>query len=84
MTVGYYYLLLNLLTFLIWGFDKWRAQHQRWRVSERVLFSLILIGGGLGALLGMQVFRHKTRKTRFWVAAVLGCILHGALILLIG
>ena len=74
-----YYLVINLITFLVWGFDKWRAQNQKWRVSERILFSLIIIGGAIGALAGMQIFRHKTRKTRFWVIGILAALLHIAI-----
>jgi len=75
-----YYLAINLITFLVWGFDKWRAQNQQWRVSERILFSLIIIGGAFGALVGMQIFRHKTKKTRFWVIGILAGIIHIAII----
>ena len=74
-----YYLVINLITFLVWGFDKWRAQNQQWRVSERILFSLIIIGGAFGALGGMQIFRHKTRKTRFWVIGILAAVIHIAI-----
>lgn len=75
-----YYLAINLITFLVWGFDKWRAQNQQWRVSERILFSLIIIGGAFGALVGMQIFRHKTKKIRFWVIGILAGIIHIAII----
>lgn len=74
-----YYLVINLITFLVWGFDKWRAQNQQWRVSERILFSLIIIGGAVGALFGMQIFRHKTRKNRFWVIGILSAVIHIAI-----
>ena len=60
-----YYMILNLLTFIIWGYDKFRATFQQWRVPEKTLTLLIIVGGGLGALLGITVFRHKSRKPHF-------------------
>ena len=71
-----YYLIISGITFLVWGMDKYRAKAQLWRISERWLITLTLLGGAFGALTGMLFFRHKTRKTRFWVIVVLGCLLH--------
>jgi len=50
---------INLVAFIMYGADKSQAKRGGWRVSERELLVLALIGGSLGALLGMQVFRHK-------------------------
>ncbi len=66
---------LNILTFLLFGYDKLQAKQGGWRIPERVLLGLSLFGGGIGALAGMQVFRHKTRKNIFWVAAFVGIAL---------
>ncbi|MBE0687548.1 MAG: DUF1294 domain-containing protein [Anaerolineaceae bacterium] len=71
-----YYLVINVVTFLAWGFDKFRAQLQQWRVPEKTLYGLIILGGGVGALLGMTVFRHKTRKTQFKVIALISIVVH--------
>jgi uncharacterized membrane protein YsdA (DUF1294 family) len=71
-----YYLVINVITFLIWGFDKFRAQLQQWRVPEKTLYVLIILGGGAGALLGMTVFRHKTRKLKFKVISVVSVLVH--------
>jgi len=79
MLIGYY-LIINFVTFLVWGFDKFRAKTQQWRVPERVLFTLMMVGGAFGAMIGMQVFHHKTRKKLFWVIGLLGCIIHAALL----
>jgi len=76
-----YYLVLTGITFLVWGYDKYRAAMNQWRVPERVLFTLIFIGGAFGALAGMLVFRHKTRKTYFWVAVIAACVIHAAILL---
>lgn len=63
---------LNFISFLLFGYDKFQAKRGGWRIPERVLLGLSLFGGGIGALAGMQVFRHKTRKKIFWVAAIVG------------
>lgn len=60
-------LLWNSLAFALMGIDKRRARMGRWRISEKTLFFSALLGGSLGALLGMQFFRHKTRHWRFQV-----------------
>ncbi|MGR9182948.1 DUF1294 domain-containing protein [Rhizobium leguminosarum] len=77
------FLTLNLLVFSIYFMDKQAARHGRWRISERTLLILALIGGSLGALAAQQLLRHKTRKEPFRsiLAAIL--ILHGALIALL-
>lgn len=79
----YYYLAINILAFILWGMDKHRAKTGQWRISERFLLGMALLGGGIGALAGMLVFHHKTRKPRFWVLVILACILHAYLILFI-
>jgi len=56
---------MNLLTFCVFGIDKRKAQKGRWRIPERTLFLLAIIGGSLGALVGMQLFRHKTKHKSF-------------------
>ncbi|MBW6474584.1 MAG: DUF1294 domain-containing protein [Anaerolineaceae bacterium] len=71
-----YYLVINVITFLVWGFDKLRAQLQQWRVPEKTLYVFIILGGGAGSLLGMTVFRHKTRKLKFKVISVVSVLVH--------
>ena len=63
---------INFINFLLFGYDKFQAKQGGWRIPERVLLGLTLIGGGIGALAGMLVFRHKTRKNIFWIAAFVG------------
>ena len=60
-----YLAAVNLVTFAVYGADKRRAKKDRRRVSEKTLFLLAIIGGSVGALLGMKVFRHKTRHWYF-------------------
>jgi len=56
---------INALAFLVYGIDKWRAVHGRWRISETTLLMLAVIGGSIGALLGMKVWHHKTMHKKF-------------------
>lgn len=57
--------VINLVTFAVYGIDKAKAKRGAWRVPEKTLFLLPLLGGSLGALLGMKVFRHKTKHWYF-------------------
>lgn len=61
----WYIVWSNLTAFLAYGIDKKRAREHRWRISERTLLGLAVIGGSAGALVGMYLFRHKTRKMKF-------------------
>ena len=60
-----YFILINLITFITFGIDKGKAINNNRRVSEKTLWIMSLIGGSLGALLGMKMFRHKTKKLSF-------------------
>ena len=61
----YYFLTINVLTFIVYGVDKWKARRGRWRVPEATLLGLTALGGSVGAWLAMQLFRHKTQKKKF-------------------
>ena len=56
---------INVLTFLIYGIDKWKAKRGSWRISEATLLMLAVIGGSIGAWLGMKVWHHKTMHKKF-------------------
>ena len=60
-----YLIGINLLTFIIFGVDKRKARKRKWRISEETLIWLSIIGGSIGALVGMSFFRHKTQKRKF-------------------
>lgn len=62
---GLYLLLINGVGFLLMGIDKRRAKRGAWRISEKSLFLLPLLGGTVGAILGMRVFHHKTKHWYF-------------------
>ena len=65
MMLIYYLLAVNVLTFIVYGVDKWKARRGRWRVPEATLMGLAALGGSVGAWLAMQLFRHKTQKKKF-------------------
>ena len=64
-TLGCLFLILNVWTFMVFGFDKLRAEAGSWRIAESTLLSLAFIGGSAGAVAGRRFFRHKTRKQPF-------------------
>ena len=61
----YYLIVINVVTFLVYGIDKWKAKQGSWRISEATLLILAAIGGSIGALLGMKIWHHKTMHKMF-------------------
>ena len=61
----YYLIAINIVTFLVYGIDKWKAKHASWRISEATLLTLAVIGGSIGALIGMKIWHHKTMHKKF-------------------
>ena len=61
--------LFNLITFVVFGYDKYLARSNRRRISEKTLLTLALFGGSIGAVFAQKIFRHKSRKYRnlFWI-----------------
>lgn len=62
---GLYLLIVNLVGFALMGLDKRKAKRGQWRISEKTLFLPPLLGGTVGAILGMRVFHHKTKHWYF-------------------
>ncbi|WP_418591547.1 DUF1294 domain-containing protein [Gemmiger sp.] len=60
-------MIMNILAFCLMGIDKHRARTRQWRIPERVLFGAALLGGSVGAWVGMYLFHHKTRHWYFVV-----------------
>ena len=71
-----YIVCLNLVTFVIMFADKRRAIKHQWRIPEKTILLLSLIGGSLGSLCGMFVFRHKTKHLSFRILLPLFFIFH--------
>ena len=63
--LSFYLLIINALGFLLMLVDKWKARKNRWRVRESTLLLIAALGGSVGSLLGMYLFRHKTRHLKF-------------------
>ena len=60
-----YLIAINVVTFFLYGIDKWKAKRSKWRISEATLLGLAVIGGSIGAWLGMKVWHHKTMHKKF-------------------
>ena len=61
----YYLLAVNIATFLLYGIDKYKAKKGRWRISETTLLLMAVIGGSIGAWVGMRIWHHKTMHKKF-------------------
>ncbi|AOV09133.1 hypothetical protein BI350_06670 [Sporosarcina ureilytica] len=73
--------VMSLWAFSAMGYDKRQSKKKEKRIPEKNLWLLACIGGGIGAYLGMQIFRHKTRHTSFRVGFLMLALAYGALIL---
>ena len=60
-----YLAAINVVTFFMYGVDKWKAKRSKWRVSETALIWMAVLGGSIGAWLGMKVWHHKTQHKKF-------------------
>ena len=72
----WYLAAINFITWVVYGADKIKAKSGKWRIPERTLLLLALIGGSLGALAGMILFRHKTRKPKFFISVPVMFVAH--------
>ena len=64
-SVIYFCIVINIITFLVFGYDKWQAKNNKRRISELNLLLLAGVGGTIGGLIGMNFFKHKTNKFSF-------------------
>ncbi|MEE3356924.1 MAG: DUF1294 domain-containing protein [Lachnospiraceae bacterium] len=81
LTLGYL-LTINVVAFLAYGLDKYKAKNDLWRIPEATLITLAVIGGSIGALLGMRFFHHKTKKPKFYVGVPVILIVQIVIIIL--
>lgn len=72
----FYYIAINILTFVLFFIDKRAAKKNLWRKKESLLMGMILVGGVVGGFLGIFLLRHKSRKLKFKFVLVLSIILH--------
>lgn len=68
-----YLLAVNAVTFIVYGIDKYKAKKTKWRISEATLLLLAVLGGSVGAWVGMKVWHHKTmhKKFKYGIPAIL-------------
>lgn len=70
-----YFIVINISGFLIMFIDKQKAKKGAWRIPEKTLFFITVLGGGIGTIAGMYIFRHKTQKLNFVIGLPLITIL---------
>ena len=58
-------IIINIVSFVMMGIDKKKAEKHKWRIKESTLFLVAILGGSLGSILGMQMYRHKTKHLTF-------------------
>ena len=76
-----YFLLINLIAFVVCFVDKRKSIKDKWRIQEKTLLILSLLGGGIGMFVGMRVFKHKTKKLKFTVGVpVITVLVYGLVI----
>ncbi len=71
--LAYYLLAINVVAFIMYGIDKYKAKKAKWRIPEATLLLLDVLGGSIGAWMGMKVWHHKTmhKKFKYGIPAIL-------------
>lgn len=67
-----YVIVINVITLMMYGIDKWKAKHSKWRIPEATLLIMAAVGGSIGAWTGIKLFHHKTlhKKFKYGVTAI--------------
>ena len=67
-----YVIVINVITLMMYGIDKWKAKHSKWRIPEATLLIMAAVGGSIGAWIGIKLFHHKTlhKKFKYGVPAI--------------
>ena len=76
-----YLIAINVVTFFAYCIDKWKAKRSKWRISEATLLGMAVIGGSIGAWLGMRVWHHKTMHKKFQFGIPLIIVVQIALVI---
>ena len=76
-----YLVAMNVVTFFAYGIDKWKAKRSKWRISEATLLGMAVIGGSIGAWLGVRVWHHKTMHKKFQLGIPLIIVAQIALVI---
>ena len=83
MIINIIYLIINVITFVVFGLDKFYAIKKKWRYKVITLLGLCFIGGALGGFLAMKIFNHKTNKNIFTISVPLLLVVQIAILLFI-
>ena len=83
MIINIIYLIINVITFVVFGLDKFYAIKKKWRYKVTTLLGLCFIGGALGGFLAMKIFNHKTNKNIFTISVPLLLVVQIAILLFI-
>lgn len=75
-----YIVVINLVSFMMFGIDKYKARRGQWRISEATLLAMAAIGGSIGVWMGMKVWHHKTLHSKFRYGVPIMLLAHIALI----
>ncbi|MBO7363152.1 MAG: DUF1294 domain-containing protein [Lachnospiraceae bacterium] len=78
-----YVLIINIVSFVVYGIDKRKAVEGKWRIPEATLLFTGFIGGAVGSFIGMKVFRHKTQKLKFRILVPIFILLNIAVIVFV-
>lgn len=78
-----YLICINIIALILYGYDKYCAINHKWRISEKTLITSAIIGGSVGAYLGMMTFRHKTNHRFFQITIPLALLIQAIILLII-
>lgn len=76
-----YLIIVNIIAFVVMGVDKYKAKKKKWRIPEKVLFLWAILGGSIGAMYGMHLFRHKTKHKSFRYGIPAICIVESVAVI---
>ena len=76
----FYFFIINLIGYFLMYLDKEKAKKNKWRIKESTFFIIAILGGSVGAFLGMKVFRHKTKHLKFSIGLPLIIIVQAFII----
>ena len=69
--IAIYLVAINMFAYILYAIDKYKSKKSKWRIPEKTLITTALLGGSVGALLAMKMFRHKTKHKKFTIGVPL-------------
>lgn len=74
--IAVYFIIMNIITFILYFTDKYRAIKHQWRIPESLLIGFSFAGGSIGAFVSMKFFRHKTKHLKFKISIPFAMVIH--------